>query len=643
MRGSNVLLGVFLMGGVGACGPAEAPPPAAPTAPKPSAEPKKAPIVEDRTPAEAPAGLVVQAHSVGLKTLVRSVKTWLPANAEIDPRGAVAEVTSPVLERLVDIDKPVDLAVVVEGKDKEPHMAFAFGVEDGVDVAAAIKEGYHVDVAAGGVQKLVPNTGSKAHCVVAPAIGAAKHRLICARHGDDPMVLAPWLARGVTRKEAPTSAVRIDVDVATLKKTFPSELEKGRAFARGDLASEVKTGYAELDRALKTVVKGLADEVFDAIEDLDAISLDATPATEGVQLALTTAFSGTKSWTARLMLAGGDTPTPANPRFAKLPGEGGWLAMFSRANPQHDALIAPVQSALRDVVTALATDFKWPAKDRDLALDVVKLAFPASADTAMVAGNQGKVEWPEGAPKPHGDFAHFAANYMLSKSWSVSVVERDPKIPVALAKAIYAWATRPSFADTYRALTKDRLSIKITSKPLTIKDLPKGGFAQRAEIEMSVPPLKAEEKGGKDKGKAKPKPKGKDTPLVKLVTETIVAPEGTSRAWIGWSQNLPDGDLWKRLSGASTGTATGVLGARPGFDFIVSGTPTSGGLIALDGFAQTFVHKRKTDELIAKLPDQGHGAFEWRITPSKPPKSTTEIAVLLPRDIVAAAYFVMSR
>lgn len=649
MRGSRLNVGLPLVSllslAAAACGPAEAPKPPAPVAAKPSAEPKKAAIPEDRAPAEAPAGLVLQGHLKGLKTATKGIKAWLPPNAEIEPRALVTELTSSALERIVDIDKPADFVVQVREKgDKDPGMAVAFGVEDGLDLESAVKETHKIEVLPGGVRRLVPNNGSKPRCVVAPAIGAAKYRLVCGRPGDDPLPLTPWLARGVTRKEEPASTARLELDIATVKKLYGNEIEKARAFARGDLASEVKTGYAELDRSLKTIVKALADEMFDALEDLDALTLDAAVPADGVQLSLTTAFSGTKSWFARAMLAGGDLP-PGAPRLAKLPGDGGWLGFFSRGNPQNDALVAPIQTAARDLVVALATDFKWPAKDRDLALDVVKLAFPASADTSSVSGHQGHVTWPEGSPKPYGDFARAAANAMLAKTWSVTVAERDPKGAIALAKAFYELAARPSFGATYRALTHDMLSIKVTSKPLAIKDLPKGSFAQRAEVEMlqsAEPKGVVEEKPAKGKAKPAPKPKGKDTPLVKLVSETIIAPEGTGRTWIGHAQNLPDGELWKHLSAAMGGTGP-ALGARPGFDFITTGNPTSGGLVTLDGFLRTFVHGHKSEDLLGKLPDQGKGAFEWRVNPSKPPKSNAELAVLLPRDIVAAIYLAATR
>ena len=641
MRGSNVLLGLgpvlVLAVGVAACGP-EAPPPVTAVAPKPSAEPqKKPPIVEDRSPVEAPAGLVVQAHSVGWKGLVRTLKTWLPATAELDPRALVRELALPVLDRVVDIDKPVDLAVrVLDARRAE--FGVAFGVEDGVDVADVVKDHYKLEAQPGGIQLLQPLSGGKAQCALAPALGASKHRVVCTRLGDDPMPLAPWLARGVTRREF-ASAARVEVDVAALKKTFGSDLEKGRAFARGELASDVQSGYPSLDKAFKPIAKALIDEAFDLVDDLDGLALEANAPADGLEVSLQASFSAMKSWTARLMLAGGDAPTTASPRLAKLPGDGGWLGMFSRQSAQHDALLAPIQAAAQELVTALAADFKWPAKDRELALEVVKLAFPASADTSTVTGHQGQVAWPEGTPKPYGDVARMTSSFFLSKSWSVTAAERPSKSSVGFAKALFALASRPAFADTYRALAKDRLAFKITTRPLAIKELPKGSFAEQADIELLVPgkPAPAPAKG------KKPAPKGKDQPLLKLTTEAIVVPDGAARTWSALGHNLPEGELWKRLSGAMAGSTSSPLGARARFGFLGVGAPSSGGLLTLDGLVRSFLSAGKGEKLLGQLPDQGRGALYWRVSSSKPPKAVGELSVFVPRDFITAVFFAGAR
>src|SRR4051812_37241601 len=70
-----------------ACGPAEP----APTSPGPATsstgtKTPVAPIVEDRTPVEAPQGLVVQLHTAGPKTIVHALKPYLPASVPLDPR-----------------------------------------------------------------------------------------------------------------------------------------------------------------------------------------------------------------------------------------------------------------------------------------------------------------------------------------------------------------------------------------------------------------------------------------------------------------------------------------------------------------------------------------------------------------------------
>ncbi len=633
MRASSVL---FVLLSLSACGPA-GPPPSTPVAAKPVTPPPAPKIVEDRSPAEAPAGLVMQGHAIALRSLARSARAYLPASAPaLDPRKIVSSMGDGSLDRIVDVDKPADIAMVLPeqgkpGKPPMPNIGFAFGVEDNADVIGAMKGSYRVEVRAGGVQELIPNGGTKGSCVVAPAIGPAKHRLICAVEGDV-MPLVPWLARGVTRNPEPTAPLHVEVDVARIRKTYATEIEKGRAIARGEMASEIKTGFTEIDRVLKTWAKTAIDEAFDLVEDLERLNLDVALPTEGVQPTLSFAFSGTKSWTARMMLAGGDSTGGPSKTFAKLPSDNAWLAGWSRATPQSDALITPFQTALKDLVDAMASEFKWPAKDRDLALDIVKNLFPAAADMAFVSGNMGRVELPANAPKAYG-FARSFSEAFLSKTYSVSVVERDAKPSIALAKSLAAWLVRPSVVETYRKLTKDRMTAKITVKPLTNKDLPKGAFAQRYELELGVLPTDEPKKG------AKPKVDW----INKLSTESIIVPEGSTRSFVGFGQNLGDGDLWKKVQTAMTGSGT-AMSAAPGYPFVTEGNPVTAMLMTVDGTVRSFDKKGKfSNEALPKLPDQGKSAFAWRVSASKPPKAQAELTAHIPRDAIAAVYMWLVR
>lgn len=591
------------------------------------------PIAEDRTPAEAPAGLVMQAHGAAPRSIARSVRAYLPANAPaLDPRQLIAEFGDGALDHIVDVDKPADVAMTIPeqgtkpGKPPLPNIAFAVGVEDNADIAGVLKGVYTVEVRPGGVLELIPIGSKTGRCVVAPAIGPAKHRLICALEG--PVApLVPWLARGVTRNPEPASPVHVELDVARVRKVYQVELDRAKAVARGEFASEIKTGFTEIDRVLKTWAKAGIDEAFDLLEDLDKLTLDVALPAEGAQPSLGFTFASTKSWSARLLLAGGDAPAGTAPKtLGKLPADGAWLAGYSRATPQSDALITPFQTALKDAVDALASDFKWPKGDHAAALDLVKALLPSAADTSFVSGNMGKIDLPDSAPKSYGIGRAFAEAF-LHKTFTVSVVEREAKAPIALAKAFAAWIVRPSVVEMYRKLTKDKMTAKISVKPLKSKDLPKGSFAQTYELQLGVNP--------EDK-------KGKVDWVAKLSTESVIVPEGATRTYVGFGQNLPDGEVLKKVQAAMAG-ASGSLSTVPGFTFVTDPGSVTGGMMLVDGTAKMFDKKsNKVQAILAKLPDQGKSAFGWRVTAQKPPKAVAEIAVHIPRDAISAGYLMFA-
>lgn len=625
-----------------ACGPAE-PTPVAPGPASSSTGTKipVAPIVEDRTPAEAPPGLVVQLHTAAPKAIVHALKPYLPASVPLDPRAIVRELPNgEALEKIVDVDKPVDVAVVLPDAnaphDTPPDVAVAFGVEEGLDLDVALKGAVQVEVTDGGVRRLRALGSKKAPCVVAPSLGASKHRLICAIEIENPesgLRLVPWLSRGVTRAPEPSSSARLDVDVVALKKRYAAEIQKAHDQAKALVGAELKVGHPELDKVLKRLAGNAIDEAFDLVDDLDALSIEGTLRNDGVMASLSYAFSGKKSWSARAMLSGEGVTGGPPASFGKLPSGDAWLASFVRATPQTDALLQPVQGMLRDLVEAASTDFKWPAKDKDLALDCVKWAFPAAVDLASVHGGTGHVE--------HKDAdvwgrARDVMKVLTRKSFTLSVAEREAKAPLALAKAFGAWASRPSFAEMIKTISRDRLTVKVAVKEAPPKGFPKGALAQQYSIDVAT---KSSEEptataATKDKSAKKPAPpaKGKETPLVKLVSAALVVPDG-ARTWTAWGQNATAEDLWARVQPAMSGNAPAPLSGKPGYDFLAQGNAQSGVVFLLDGLLHTLGDKEKVEKLTARLPDQGKGAFAIRTSAAK---GKADSAFLLPRDAIAA-------
>lgn len=659
---------VLALSGVISCGGGDTPP--AKTAGSSPPSRARRPIVEDRSPVPRPKGLLAQLHSVGLGPSVRAVMPYLPPGVpKVDPR-ALAEVLTSMnasidqvvdTAQMIDVDRPIDAAVLLEvpGGAREPQFAaaFAVGLLDGVDLDALLEaRGTRVEIAPGGVRRLFPDpekfgiardhVEKSSRCVIAPAIGATTHRLICAYDGD-PLVLAPWLARGVTR-EPDGSAFHVEVDVAAARNLFASELENYRAKAKAIAAPELKLGWPNLDRVAKKLGVALIDEIFDFAEDLDAYAFDLDLAKEGPRFTATSTFGSSKSWIARAALAGGESPRPAPQAFGRLPAKDALFAIFGRATPETNALIQPLQSAVADLIDAAAADFQWPAKDRAAALEVVKFSFPTAADVATVSGMDFQRLADEVKSKKDAivkdddakrDAQSMLKDFLSPSSFGISVAEREAKVSIDALRALATFASRPSFAKTITTLAKGRVKFDLKVREVSPKGLPKGSFGQRWDFAVALPehgaagatPNAPAPKGGK---KGEP-PLPKFGPPTKFYSEFLVAAEG-ARTWTGYGQNLPEGDLSRRLQAALSGTGP-TLSQQLGFELATQGTPASGGLVIFEGATQTLLatNEPAIKEFVEALPDRGRGAFAWQGGATKPPRKTAESVIFVPRDLVA--------
>jgi len=633
-----------------ACGPGEAPPPVTPTpATSTSAPPPKVVIQEDRTPVESPpAGLVAHLHSTSPKSIVRAIKSYLPdIGTKIDPRDAVAQITvRRFLGRIVDIDKPVDAVVQLpppsdQAFAKNPKLVVAFGVEDDLDIATALKGDARVDVLAGGVLRLLPANPAEEktssftnRCLVAPAIGPAKRRLVCAVDPMPPADLAAvtgWLARGITRKPEPASAMHGELDIAAVRKRYADELEKAHKQAGAFVVPEIKIGKPDIDKVLKKLGVSAIDDIFDFVGEAESVSGDLTLPNEGPQVSLSLKLAGNASWISKMMLASADASGAPPATFGKLPGGAIIGAAFSKGSNASDALMVPVQKALVDLIEGAASELKWPKKDKDAALEFVRLSFMHSVDSAMVTGPGPKPVEPEKAGEHRID--RQIAHGLTRTSWSIGAAEREAKPMIDAAKAFSAMVTRPSFTSLVSSFFRDDVSFKITSKPLKSKAIPKDAFATSYEVA-------AFGIDKDDKGKIK-----KETPLAKLLAEQVIAPSGT-RTYSAWGQNLPEGDLLSRLKGAMDGTGV-QLSATSGFDFVTKGTPAFGMVVALDGMARSLVMSRTNkgaDEWLPKLPDQGKSTFALKSSAVKAGNGgNVEIAAAIPRDLIALTMYFYTR
>ena len=602
---------------------------------------------EDRTPVDPPEGLAVQLHVAAPKTIVHALKGYFPSFAsQLDARVLAAQVIgAPVLAQLLDIDMPVDAAVLLQpGKGTDGlHLAYAFGVEEGVDPIARLKGAFKLEPRAGGVMRLVPAHAAKwddpdlgnfrGECWITPALGPAKHRLVCSPEGiasGDVALLAPWLSRGVTRREAEATTAKLEVDVVALRKVFEEDLRQ----AHDELASEsgrwMKIDRAETDKVLARLTKALVDEAFDLVGDLDAVTIETTLSPSGAQASVRSTFGRSVSWIARAALANADGIGKAPKALGALPSEGAWYAAFANASPASDALVQPIQNALLQLAEATAIDDGWPSKDKDAALELVRLLFPRAADAVAVAG-EAKPEATTGESNVAAmtDTSSTAARLGNRRSWSLGIVQRDAKPSIDLAKAVAALVTKPSFAATIKKLMRDRGSFKIGVKPLTDKQLPKGAFAQTYDCTLSMleyAPYVVAEAPVASSGTPKPKPKAKPAPKEPKEKEKVVAhfriddviAFDAGRTFVAWSQNEGPAPLIARLNDAMKGTSKDPWSARDGFSAFADTSAASGALIAIDGLARFIAsNPARATSWLADLPSGGRGTFSLMTTSAK--------------------------
>ncbi|GAC1352580.1 MAG: hypothetical protein NVS3B20_10930 [Polyangiales bacterium] len=646
------------------CGSDDKPPPATPVNASTTAGTRPVKVLEDRSPVDSPpAYIVASLHVQSAPALANALKSYVPAlGTEIDVRRIAAKMLyRGFLGKIVDFDKPVDAAIqlqVTSSKSKEPRVLSAWGVQD-VDLATALQGDARVETDAKGVIKLIanePNVSAPSqlseHCLVVPSLGPAKRRLVC---GDGPVTseelsaASAWLARGITQRPETTSALHGEVDMVALRKRYHDELQKARTQGAAMVIPELKIGKSAIDAVIKKIAMSAIDDTFDFIEDLQTVTFDATLRDDSVTTNLDVLLASEKSWMAQLLLAPPDESTPTS--LGKLPSTGSFLGLFSRASSARDALLAPVQRTLVALVEATSIDLQWPKTDKDLALDWLKAAFPRTADSVSVSG-KGSSKTPVNAAAPVvPNIAHRSLKHALEQStWTMGQAAREAKSTIDLIKATGALVSRPSFATALRALLKDSLTFKITSKASSPKGLTKETFAQTFNVEVNSlePPSKtgsgAEGTDGKDPKDAK-SVKKKETPLAKMVAEMVVVADGPNNTFTAVGHNVPEADLIMHLKNMIEGgpAVTATFAQRPGYAFITQDNATSGMIMPIDGMVQLLPPARSSlslnvtaEEFLEKLPDHGVSNLALRSTSTKAGAGgTSEVALMIPRDMVA--------
>jgi hypothetical protein len=277
------------------CGGAPTPPP---QAPKPPPAPKPAPVVEtaDLSPVAAPPGLFVVGRLQRPLALTDALAHW--AGVPVGLRDIVPLAVKD-FDAALAWEAPLELAVAVapSGSRGMVEAAVSVGLTSTEQaLTAARREGYEL-------KRLGPEIYGVAgpphmSCAIAPAIGSALARLVCAHRSVELEDLLPYMTRGLPNAALGQHDLEVELRVEPLRQRFASEIGSARLFA-GFLVRELQLDAPRFDTALSDTAYALADELVALVHDVDLVHLEATVNEERRELDadLSLTFGDHKSWT----------------------------------------------------------------------------------------------------------------------------------------------------------------------------------------------------------------------------------------------------------------------------------------------------------------------------------------------------------
>jgi hypothetical protein len=660
MRTRSALLTVCacLLAVAPACG-GSAPAPVAPALAR-SAAPAPLPPPPDVSPVAEPKGIVVYGRLSKPSASFSILHAW--TNLPVPEAERVTElVANAPFGPLLDLDRPIDLAIAVPGgRMNQVVAAVAAPVKDPEMSRALLSERYKLVPGDNGVT-LIQKAGDsppkdttdddddkegdsddERACELAPAYGDAPVRLVCGSDARALSVLGPWLARTAPRSSFPAD-LHLELRLQPVRPAIDQQKRMLGPVLSGML------GGASGDAAAREALTSTAGELADFVGDLDGLSLDLTLGDSGATANTMLRLLGTSSAYSRMVTGHPERNGPAPAVFWQLPGDADF-ATFSRGIDDTDL------SRMRDVWTkwigAWLGELGLKDPDRKAVLDAlagVAGSWPVAYASGVDDASRNKVRTADKGRTPHGDPAdplearRVAAEGLLG--WRVLALDQAPAKTVAALKQLAAAWSRPSVAAAWRAKDKDAAIPTFRSAPLPKgATLPPGSAHYVVEIPLPVEPAPRAPH-------TRPKPAAnlpKASAGKPLVLHVVVAPDGASRTWVAVAG---DESLAASKLAATLGQGEGKLSSRAELASFKAGPVGSGGFFTVRGVSELFALGMVVAEgasaansgldAVAQTRGQGSMAIPFSMTtqPGGPPIAV-QTTLQVPRgaidDVVAA-------
>jgi hypothetical protein len=314
-RRSAVWLGFAVLG----CA-AEKPAPVVPKSVEPAPTAEIAAETPDLSPVATPSGVFAVGRLSRALELSDTILGW--AGLPVGLREILPERTRD-LDRAVAWDAPLEFALVLSGSStKNPVQAFVSVGLRSVEAAkqVATERGYEIERLAPGVYTVGAIKG--ASCAIAPALGSASARLVCASRRSELEEVVPYATRGLPNERFGDHDLDFELRFEPVRQKFGGMLSKARLFA-GFLIPRVAIDVPRFDSALSDATYGLADEAIALVGDLDVLRAEGTLKRDKQEIELDVAlrFRQKNSFTAGLVEASAGRAGPAPAAFFRMPAD----------------------------------------------------------------------------------------------------------------------------------------------------------------------------------------------------------------------------------------------------------------------------------------------------------------------------------
>ncbi len=631
---------VTLAGILTACSPPEPPKVPIVATPKPLEVTPEAPI--DLAPVPEPKNILAVGRIAHAEESSKLLANWsgfpVPSASEALRAAGAVDVAS-----VVDFGKPIDFVARLEGNVRSPSLSFVVSVPlVSLEEARAKLQSHKMTPMANGMIKvhgLGASEGADEEdstakvCVLSPAAGTAKARILC---GDPSGIeaLAPYALRNLgAQPVAPGDAdFHVEVRASSIRNEVAGMRRLLPAVVGGFLDNKNGVGAAA-----REVVEGAIGDLADFAVDSEKVTLDITATPEGARATARYAFKSSEATTTKLLVAGADRVGPPPPALLRLPGDVDFAAW---AAPSDKALLERPRKLLSALLDE-SLEGKMPVADRRALVDAfVTKTLPLAEGgwvfghgydrealgTALAATRSEPVE--PAVPTAQSLKADRAAAekkkaaFEQLAGYSLAKVDR----PYAeVSQIVKDWVTVGNrFIRANKK--KDAPVVRLTPASAALK-LP----AKTTHIEISVPrPPRHDAKG-----------KVAFTPTPMVCHLFVVAGEASvgeqDATWMGGGCDAKL--VGERLMAVRTNTSPTTLGARPESKELVASVSRSGLFVTPRTFAWTKAIGRDEGALGAVGRD-GFATVLFTSKPSGPSKDaqggSVTTTLLLPKAAVGA-------